>query len=73
VGSGTVSNQDRSKGSSCLAETRMLETLATGKLVTPFLRFGDRVRIEMSAPDGTSICGFTEQRVGQRGVARPQA
>jgi fumarylacetoacetate (FAA) hydrolase len=51
----------------------MLETLATGKLVTPFLRFGDRVRIEMSAPDGTSICGFTEQRVGQRGVARPQA
>ena len=64
VGSGTVSNLDRSKGSSCLAETRMLETLATGKPVTPFLRFGDRVRIEMFDTAGATIFGAIDQRVG---------
>jgi len=63
VGSGTVSNQDRSRGASCLAETRMLETIATGKPVTPFLRFGDRVRIEMCDAQGVSIFGAIEQRV----------
>ena len=63
VGSGTVSNQDRSKGPSCLAETRMLETIATGKPVTPFLRFGDRVHIEMCDVGGTSIFGAIDQRV----------
>ena len=63
VGSGTVSNQDRSKGPSCLAETRMLETIATGKPVTPFLRFGDRVHIEMCDAGGTSIFGAIDQRV----------
>jgi fumarylacetoacetate (FAA) hydrolase len=65
VGSGTVSNQDHSKGSSCLAETRMLETLAMGKPVTPFLRFGDRVSIEMRAVDGTSIFGAIDQHIVQ--------
>jgi fumarylacetoacetate (FAA) hydrolase len=63
VGSGTVSNQDRSKGVSCLAERRTLETLATGKPVTPFLKFGDRVRIEMCDAAGVSIFGAIEQRV----------
>ncbi len=63
VGSGTVSNTDRSKGSSCLAETRMLETIAGGKPVTPFLKFGDRVRIEMTAADGASVFGAIDQRV----------
>ena len=65
IGSGTVSNLDRAKGSSCLAEKRMLETLATGQASTPFLRFGDRVRIEMLDRDGTSIFGAIDQRVAR--------
>jgi fumarylacetoacetate (FAA) hydrolase len=63
VGSGTVSNTDRSAGSSCLAEVRMLETLAKGAPETPFLRFGDRVRIEMLDAKGASIFGAIEQEV----------
>jgi fumarylacetoacetate (FAA) hydrolase len=63
VGSGTVSNYDRSLGSSCIAERRMLEMIDQGKPATPFLRFGDRVRIEMLAADGASIFGAIDQRV----------
>jgi fumarylacetoacetate (FAA) hydrolase len=63
VGSGTVSNADRSKGASCLAEVRMLETIATGQPVTPFLKSGDRVRIEMLDRNGNSIFGAINQRV----------
>ncbi len=63
IGSGTVSNYDRSQGSTCLAERRMLETLAKGKPVTPFLSFGDRVRIEMFDAGGRSIFGAIDQRV----------
>ena len=63
VGSGTVSNRDRSAGSTCLAERRMLETLEHGKPVTPFLSFGDRVRIEMHDAAGRSIFGAIDQRV----------
>jgi len=63
VGSGTVSNYDRSRGSSCLAERRMLEQLEQGRAITPFLRFGDRVRIEMFDRDGRSIFGAIDQRV----------
>jgi fumarylacetoacetate (FAA) hydrolase len=63
VGSGTISNVDRSAGSACLAEKRMLEILETGKPVTPFLRFGDRVRIEMLDASGQSIFGAIEQEV----------
>jgi len=63
VGSGTVSNRDRSLGSSCLAERRMLETLEQGRPVTPFLSFGDRVRIEMFDARGQSIFGAIDQRV----------
>jgi fumarylacetoacetate (FAA) hydrolase len=62
VGSGTVSNVDRSTGSTCLAERRMLETLDRGKPMTPFLSFGDRVRIEMLDADGRSIFGAIDQR-----------
>lgn len=47
IGSGTVSNVDRSQGSCCIAEKRMLETIEGGKPITPFLRFGDTVRISM--------------------------
>ncbi len=63
VGSGTVSNYDRSLGSSCIAERRMLEQIDQGEPATPFLRFGDRVRIEMFAADGASIFGAIDQRV----------
>lgn len=63
VGSGTVSNYDRSKGSACIAEKRMLETLAGGTPVTPFLRFGDTVRIELFDAEGASVFGAIEQRV----------
>jgi fumarylacetoacetate (FAA) hydrolase len=63
VGSGTVSNYDRSRGSSCLAERRMLEQLEQGRATTPFLRFGDRVRIEMFDRSGRSIFGAIDQRV----------
>jgi fumarylacetoacetate (FAA) hydrolase len=62
VGSGTVSNVDRSTGSTCLAERRMLETLDRGQPMTPFLSFGDRVRIEMQDADGRSIFGAIDQR-----------
>jgi fumarylacetoacetate (FAA) hydrolase len=63
VGSGTVSNKDRSAGSTCLAERRMLETLDQGRPATPFLSFGDRVRIEMLDAGGQSIFGAIDQRV----------
>ncbi len=65
IGSGTVSNLDRSKGSSCLAEKRMLEVLATGQATTPFLKFGDRVRIEMLDAAGATIFGAIDQRVAR--------
>ncbi|MBS0387779.1 MAG: fumarylacetoacetate hydrolase family protein [Proteobacteria bacterium] len=65
VGSGTVSNLDRAKGSSCLAEKRMLEVLAAGQASTPFLKFGDRVRIEMFDRDGATIFGAIDQRVAR--------
>ncbi len=63
LGSGTVSNRDRSSGSTCLAERRMLETIEQGKPMTPFLSFGDRVRIEMFDPAGRSLFGAIDQRV----------
>ena len=63
VGSGTVSNYDRSRGSSCLAERRMLEQVEQGRAITPFLSFGDRVRIEMFDRDGRSIFGAIDQQV----------
>ncbi len=63
VGSGTVSNEDRKSGSACIAERRMLETIESGRPETPFMRFGDRVRIEMKLPDGQSIFGAINQKV----------
>ncbi|MCE9685076.1 MULTISPECIES: fumarylacetoacetate hydrolase family protein [Shewanella] len=63
VGSGTISNYDRSAGSSCLAEKRMLEVIAEGKASTPFMRFGDRVRIEMLDDNNHSIFGSIDQQV----------
>ena len=63
VGSGTVSNYDRSRGSSCLAEKRTLEQLESGAPRTPFLKFGDRVSIEMLDARGRSIFGRLDNRV----------
>lgn len=63
IGSGTVSNYDRSRGSSCLAEKRMLETIEAGQPSTEFLRFGDRVRIEMTDAEGQSLFGVIDQQV----------
>jgi len=65
LGSGTVSNTDRSAGSSCLAEVRMIETLEQGAPVTPFLDFGDTVRIEMTGEDGDPLFGAIDQRLEQ--------
>ncbi|MCW5622834.1 MAG: fumarylacetoacetate hydrolase family protein, partial [Burkholderiales bacterium] len=63
IGSGTVSNLERSRGCACLAEKRTLEVLENGKASTPFLRFGDRVRIEMFDAAGRSIFGAIDQEV----------
>ncbi len=63
IGSGTVSNKDRSNGSSCIAEKRMLEILDSGKAHTPFMHFGDKVRIEMLDKQGNSLFGAIEQVV----------
>jgi len=65
VGSGTISNRDRSTGSSCLQERRMIEKIETGEFQTPFLQYGDEVRIEMLDSSGTTIFGAIEQRVVQ--------
>ncbi len=66
VGSGTIANQDTSLGASCLAEKRMLEIIAEGKPSTPFLSFGDTVRIEMLDAQGHSIFGAIEQTMVQQ-------
>jgi fumarylacetoacetate (FAA) hydrolase len=66
IGSGTISNQDRSVGSACIAERRMLEQLETGAPKTSFLKFGDRLRIDMQDREGRSIFGAIEQHVGHR-------
>lgn len=74
IGSGTVSNKDADgspgrpvaqggKGYSCIAEIRMIETIRDGAPKTPFMRFGDTVRIEMLDAEGRSIFGAIEQTV----------
>jgi fumarylacetoacetate (FAA) hydrolase len=63
VGSGTVANEDTSLGASCFAEKRTVETLEHGKPHTPFMKFGDTVRIEMLDRGGASIFGAIEQRI----------
>jgi len=76
IGSGTVSNKDVNGGPgkpisqgghgySCIAEQRTVETILTGEARTPFLRFGDRVRIEMKDAQGHSIFGAIEQSVAK--------
>jgi len=73
IGSGTVSNKmdggpgkpvaEGGVGYSCIAEIRMIETIESGAAKTPFMRFGDTVRIEMLDADGHSVFGAIEQTV----------
>ncbi len=63
LGSGTVSNADRARGISCLAERRMIETIENGKPTTPFMKAGDTISIEMLDSDGTSLFGKIDQKV----------
>lgn len=75
VGSGTVSNKlddgpgkhiaEGGVGYSCIAEIRMIEIINSGKPVTPFMSFGDTIRIEMLDAGGNSIFGAIEQQVTQ--------
>ncbi|WP_428527221.1 fumarylacetoacetate hydrolase family protein [Roseibium sp.] len=77
IGSGTVSNKlnggpgkslsDGGAGYSCIAELRMIETIEDGEAKTPFLKFGDTIRIEMLDGDGHTIFGAIEQTVEQAG------
>lgn len=69
VGSGTIANHDTSRGASCFAERRVVEALRDGKPSTPFMAFGDVVRIEMFDREGASIFGAIEQRIEQ--AAKP--
>jgi fumarylacetoacetate (FAA) hydrolase len=64
IGSGTVSNKDARRGYSCIAEQRCLEMIAGGAPVTPFMAFGDTIRIEM-LDDGKSVFGAIQQTVKQ--------
>jgi len=63
VGSGTVSNKDWSRGYSCIAEKRAIETIEEGAPKTEFMKFGDSIRIEMKGRDGQSIFGAIDQDV----------
>lgn len=68
VGSGTVSNADyREVGSTCISERRGMEMVDHGAARTPFMHFGERVRMEALTRDGTSVFGAIDQRVRQRG------
>lgn len=65
VGSGTVSDPTEGAGSAALAEVRAIENVVHGKITTPFLTFGDRVRMEMRLANGESIFGALDQRLVQ--------
>jgi fumarylacetoacetate (FAA) hydrolase len=63
LGGGTVSNVDRARGVSCLAERRAHEMIELGRAKTPFMRVGDTIAIEMLDAAGASVFGRIEQRV----------
>jgi fumarylacetoacetate (FAA) hydrolase len=63
LGSGTVSNHDRSNGFCCISEKRALETVEHGKPHTPFFHYGDRVRVEMFDAQGASIFGSIDNEI----------
>ena len=72
VGSGTVSNKEGKKGYTCIAEKRCLETIADGEAKTPFMKFGDTIKLEMLDADGKSIFGAINQTVAQFGVKKAE-
>lgn len=63
IGSGTVSNNDRSVGSACISERRAIEMIEHGEPRTGFMRFGDRVHMDVLDRDGQSLFGAIDQRV----------
>ncbi len=63
VGSGTVSNKDWSRGYSCIAEKRAIETIEHGEPKTAFMQDGDRIHIEVKGRDGQSVFGAIDQSV----------
>jgi fumarylacetoacetate (FAA) hydrolase len=69
IGSGTVSNQSRNAGSACIAERRAIEVIDKGAATTPFLRFGERVKIEMLNERNESIFGAINQKYLRSGSA----
>jgi len=76
IGTGTVSNRDRKRGAGCLFERRAEEILKNKVAKTPFLKYGDTVKIEMCAADGSPLFGAIEQTVAapaKRGTAQSEA
>lgn len=77
IGSGTISNSTPGVGSSCLAEVRMIEMIESGKPTTPFMKYGDTIRIEMLDKNGQSIFGAIEQKIvpyaAQAGITKKVA
>lgn len=71
LGSGTVSTEDRSTGSSCLAEKRMIEKIEKGEAETSFMQVGDNIQIEMLDEDGHNIFGTIDQKVVSPGSRSP--
>jgi fumarylacetoacetate (FAA) hydrolase len=63
IGTGTISNQDRATGYACLMEARLVEQVELGEAKTPFLKFGDRVSIEMRDATGATIFGAIDHKV----------
>ncbi|MBL7546213.1 MAG: fumarylacetoacetate hydrolase family protein [Bdellovibrionaceae bacterium] len=63
IGSGTVSNEDHSKGSSCLVEKRTIEVIEKGQAETPFMKPGDSVEIFMKNEKGENLFGRIYQKV----------
>ena len=63
IGSGTVSNEDSAKGSSCLVEKRTLEKIQTGSAQQPFMKEGDHIEIKMLDQEGRNIFGTISQKV----------
>jgi len=63
IGSGTVSNKDWTRGYSCVAEKRAIETIEVGEPKTEFMKFGDTIRIEMKGLDGQTVFGAIDQAV----------
>ena len=63
IGSGTVSNEDMSRGSSCLVEKRMLEKIHDGEMKTPFMKVGSHIEMDMKNLSGNSVFGRIDQKV----------